>query len=127
MLNRLASQFQSPAMLLRVGLGLTFLYAGIASLIDPIPWVGYLPAWTSALAPATTLIPIHGIFQAALGFALITGTLLRLTALVATLDLAGILVSYGIDGVTFRDLGLLFATLALFSHSIKSHHRGTNC
>lgn len=99
---------------LGIGLGFTFLYAGIASLVDPISWVGYLPSWTAAILPAETLILIHGVFQTALGVALATNWMLRTAALIAALDLSAIILFYGIDTVTFRDVGLLIMAAALY-------------
>ena len=61
----------------------------------------------------------HGVFQVLLGAALLVGVLPRCAAVVAVLDLAAILVFFGIDLVTFRDLGLFFAALALLSLSLK--------
>jgi uncharacterized membrane protein YphA (DoxX/SURF4 family) len=99
---------------LGIGLGFTFLYAGIASLTNPMAWIGYFPAWTAALAPAETLILVHGAIQAILGLALAMNFALRITALVAVADLAAIILFYGIDAVTFRDVGLLIMAAALF-------------
>ena len=122
MLNSPASQFTlKPETLLSIGLGITFLYAGIASLLDPTSWIGYLPAWTDVFAPADTLIVVHGIVQTLLGITLIVGIATRPVALIVALDIAGILAFYGIDAVSFRDIGLFFAALALLSLSLKSN------
>lgn len=99
---------------LGIGLGFTFLYAGVSSLIDPTAWIGYLPNWTSALAPAETLILIHGVFQTVVGLALVLNFALRATAAIAAADLAAIILFYGIDLVTFRDVGLFIMAAALY-------------
>ena len=109
----------SPARILGFGLGVTFLYAGICSFTDPTPWVGYVPAWVESLMPLDKFALAHGVFQVLLGAALLVGVLPRCAAVVAVLDLAAILVFFGIDLVTFRDLGLFFAALALLSLSLK--------
>lgn len=100
--------------LLGLGLGFTFLYAGIASLIDPRPWIGFFPEWTEVIAAPATLLVVHGIVQIIVGAALAGGFVLRVTSAVAALDLAAIVVFYGIDAVTFRDVGLLITAVTLF-------------
>lgn len=102
------------AQVLGIGLGFTFFYAGVSSLLNPELWVGYLPAWLTTLFPAESLILIHGVFHTALGVALATNFMLRAASLIAALDLAAIILSYGIDAVTFRDAGLLIMAAALY-------------
>lgn len=106
------------------GLGLTFLYAGVMGFADPVSWVGYVPAWVESLTPIETFTVAHGVFQVLLGAALLCGVLPRAAAAIAVADLAAILAFYGIDAVTFRDLGLFFSALALLSFSIKPQPQG---
>lgn len=100
--------------LLGLGLGFTFLYAGISSLTDPRPWIGFFPEWTEAIAAPAALLVVHGIVQIIVGATLAGGFVLRVASAVAVLDLAAIVVFYGIDAVTFRDVGLLVAAVTLF-------------
>lgn len=100
--------------LLGLGLGFTFLYAGISSLTDPRPWIGFFPGWTEAIAPPATLLVIHGIVQIIVGAALAGGFVLRVSSAIAVLNLAAIVIFYGVDAVTFRDVGLLVAAVTLF-------------
>lgn len=110
----------SPARILAFGLGLTFLYAGVMAFADPVSWVGYVPEWVGSFIPIETFTVAHGVFQVLLGGALLCGVLPRTAASLATAELAAILVFYGIDAVTFRDLGLFFASLSLLLLSSKS-------
>ena len=104
----------SPIVLLRIGLGLTLLYAAVRALADPMTWIGFVPSWVAAVLPAATLLAIHAVAELLVGGALIVGRWVRAASFIAFLDFAAILIAYGIDEVTFRDFGLLFAALALF-------------
>ncbi len=99
---------------LGIGLGFTFLYAGISSFTDPRPWIGFFPEWTEAIAVPSTLLVVHGIVQVIVGAALAGGFMLRVASAIAALDLAAIIVFYGIDAVTFRDAGLLVMAAVLY-------------
>ncbi|MFH0806208.1 MAG: DoxX family membrane protein [Candidatus Brennerbacteria bacterium] len=116
----------SPARILGFGLGITFLYAGVCSFADPTPWLGYMPAWVESLLPLEQFAIAHGVFQVLLGAALLVGVLPKFASAVATLDLAAILVFYGIDLVTFRDIGLFFATLAFVALNIGKYSPAPN-
>lgn len=110
----------SPARILGFGLGLTFLYAGVMSFTDPVSWVGYVPAWVEILLPLDSFAIAHGVFQVLLGAALLCGVLPKTAATAAALDLAAILAFYGVDLVTFRDLGLFFAALTLIAFHFRN-------
>lgn len=105
----------TPTVLLRLGLGLVFLYAGLHALIDPQSWIGFVPFWISKIMPASTFLTAHSIFELLLGGILLLGKWkLPAAAMIAALDLAAILFLYGVDDVTFRDFGLVMMALALF-------------
>ncbi|MDP2703625.1 MAG: DoxX family membrane protein [bacterium] len=126
----------TPELALRIGLAGTFLYAGVNSLLNPTAWIGYIPQWVELLgSPLRQVVPelveglqfrqifltLHGIFEILLAIALLVGIRKKLTALLAFLSLAAIVITYGIDDVSFRDFGLLAATYALMLLS-KSQH-----
>ncbi|HXF44321.1 MAG TPA: DoxX family membrane protein [Candidatus Paceibacterota bacterium] len=111
---RIGKSALNPILILRLGLGLTFVYAGASSLSNPSSWIGYVPEWTGFIAPAGTLLALHGVFELLIGLALAAGFYLPAASLVAFLDIGLILVLYGVDDVTFRDFGLLMSSLALF-------------
>ncbi|KKT92374.1 MAG: hypothetical protein UW92_C0002G0018 [Candidatus Jorgensenbacteria bacterium GW2011_GWA2_45_13] len=105
----------SPVTLLRLGLGFVFLYAGLHALVDPESWIGFVPQWVSVIIPATTFLIAHSIFELILGAVLLIGKWwLSPAAVVAAIDLAAIILFYGVDDVTFRDFGLVMAALAVF-------------
>ncbi|MCL4404134.1 DoxX family membrane protein [Patescibacteria group bacterium] len=104
----------SPVLLLRIGLGLVFIYAGVHQIAQPAAWDGFVPGWIAGIINPVTFIYIHGAFELALGLGIIVGLLLPILSFIAFLDLFSIMVFFGVDDVTFRDFGLLMAALALF-------------
>lgn len=110
-----------PATLLRVGLGLVFVYAGALSLADPGTFGQFVPLWLSPLIPVGTVVLLHGALSLGLGVVFLVGAWVPAVALVATLDLALIIVCYGIDESTFTLVGLMFASLALASFPHATH------
>lgn len=105
----------SPVLILRFGLGLTFLYAGLYALLDPVAWVGFVPHWVGSLMDPNVFLTVHSAFQLVLSAAFLFGVFLPASSLIAFLDLVAILLFYGLDDLTFRDFGLAFAALALFT------------
>ena len=101
--------------LLRAGLAIVFLYAGIASLQHPLEWVGFLPAFLTAHIAATTLIKVFAVYELVLALWLISGKLIRYSALLCAVTLAGIVITNPSQLITtFRDIGLACMALALF-------------
>ena len=103
-----------PAILLRVGLAFVFGYAAISSLISPSDWIGYLPKSATSIVPGDILLKIMSVYELGLAAWLIVGRQVRYAATVSALTLAGITAAnIGLIAITFRDIGLIFAALAL--------------
>lgn len=100
-------------LLLSWGLGLTFLWIGIDMFRHPEAWMGYLPGSLPFGIPRETLLPAVAVFDALLGIFLMVRVWPKVTAFLASIHLAGILVTQGIDQVVVRDVGLLGAALGL--------------
>ena len=108
------SKEQWPSLLLRAGLAFVFIYVSIAAFITPDNWVGFLPQMVTKHYSATTLLDIFGVFQLALAAWLLSGIYVKYAAWLTVLVLGGIIVSTPSQFlITFRDVGLLFAALAL--------------
>lgn len=104
-----------PSLLLRVGLAFVFLYAGIASLQQPLAWEGYVPHFISSVLGITTGLRVIAIGEIVLGMWLLVGKFAKYAAALSALMFAGIiLVNLNELLITFRDVGLLFAALALY-------------
>jgi|SRR3989344_2441675 len=121
-----------PEVFVRLGLGLTFLYSGYDIYKNPENWMWYLerlPSWM--LDPITAYITlekflfINGVSEVVFGMIFILWFTprwaVKLVSLFVALKLAIILWLIGIDTVTFRDIGLLGATLAVFASTYRRH------
>lgn len=109
--------FHSPrlgALLLRAGLAIVFMYAAIASFANPQDWVGYLPSVLTDHISGTLLLKFFSAYELALAAWLLSGVFIRYGALLAAVTLGGIVVAnFSLFLITFRDIALIFAALAL--------------
>jgi|SRR6185312_10003846 len=105
---------KTSALLLRSGLALVFLYAAASSLKTPLEWVGYLPPFLLRSFDGANLVRIFAVYELLLALWLISGIYLKAAAIVCCATLASIVALNPHDlTVTFRDIGLAFAALAL--------------
>ena len=99
---------------LRVGLAIVFLYAAISSFLSPNDWIGYLPSLLTELFPAKALLTVFSIIELLLTAWLLSGVYTRYAGLFSAAMLGGIIISnFSLLPISFRDIGLLFAALAL--------------
>jgi uncharacterized membrane protein YphA (DoxX/SURF4 family) len=104
----------TPQLLLRVGLAVIFLYAAISSFTNPNDWVGYLPSFATKAVDAKVLLHVFSVYEMALAIFLLAGVLVRYVALLCAATLLGIVVfNSSLFAITFRDIALAFAALAL--------------
>lgn len=116
-LQKLLDNTKIAPLLLRIGLATVFMYAAVSSFIDPNEWVGYLPSFMTKIVDAETLLPLFSIFELTLAAWLLSGVYVRFAALVCAATLAGIVVfNFSLFAISFRDIGLIFAALALAAH-----------
>jgi uncharacterized membrane protein YphA (DoxX/SURF4 family) len=105
---------QTASLLLRIGLALVFIYAAFASLKTPKEWLGFIPQFSTKFIAADLSLKLISLFQILLAVWLLSGKWLRYSAVVALLLLLGIVaLNLNLLVVTFRDIGLIFAALAL--------------
>lgn len=106
---------KTASIILRWGLAFVFFYAAIAALINPTYWNGFFPPFLVGLFGENLVRFGFSIFQIALAGWLFWGIKLKWSSLLAAAMLIGIIVvSFDQFEVTFRDVGLAFAALALF-------------
>ena len=121
MLTKLLTNKNLPALLLRLGLAFIFLYAAIGSFVDPKEWVGYLPSLLTDHLPAAMLLKLFSVYELLLATWLLSGVHIRWAALLCAATLSGIVVSnFGLFAISFRDIALIFAALALAALSSES-------
>lgn len=103
------------SLLLRLGLATVFLYAAISAFLVPDEWVGYLPQFMRDIVSADILLPMFSMLELTLAVWLLSGLYVKYAALLAAALLAGIVVfNFELFAISFRDIALIFASLALF-------------
>jgi len=108
---------QITPLLLRMGLATMFLYAAISSFLDPREWVGYLPSMLTSRIDAETILHFFSVYELILAAWLLSGVYVRYVALLCAATLAGIVVTnFSLFAISFRDIGLIFAALALAAY-----------
>ena len=112
-----------PETFLRLGLGAMYLYSGIDIARHPASWywaIRLLPEWLQVVPNSIGLDRFligQGIAEIVIAVIFlvpfVSRRLVKLATLFAAIEMAAIILFVGIDDVTFRDLGLLGAALAL--------------
>lgn len=109
-----------------------YVYSGTSLIRQPLDWQGFLPPWFGDMVSRFLPLPTYLAFQGAGELALAALFLLpfvplvfvRIAAVVAAFEFAGILLFTGLDLITFRDIGLLGAAVALALLISPRHHAG---
>ena len=107
---------QLSILILRIGLGITFVMAGVLILKDEDKWTHMLPGWLSKHLPsAESFMVVTAIGDLILGAWLLSGYFTGIVASLAALHLAGVLIVSGKGEFheVYRDIGLLFGCIAL--------------
>lgn len=118
-----------PEWALRLGLGLMYLYSGFDLFYYPHHWYGFVPQWfsrgVSQVASIDLYLRLQGVGEFLIGLlflAWFSGKWgVRTASVLAALEMAVILLFVGIDPITFRDIGLLGAALAILVISFKEN------
>jgi len=104
----------TPQLLLRIGLAIIFLYAAISSFTNPQDWVGYLPSFATDMVDSRLLLHVFSVYEVSLAIFLLADVLTRYVALLCAATLLGIVAfNSSLFAITFRDIALIFAALAL--------------
>ena len=100
--------------ILRAGLALTFLYAAIASFLDPSSWVGFLPQFLRDIFPVVFLLTSFSLYELALALWLLSGKQVKYAAILSAVTLFFIMASNlsQLD-ILFRDVAIFFSAVAL--------------
>lgn len=103
-----------PALLLRAGLATVLLYAAISSFVSPEDWIGYFPEFLTDMVDAELLLKLFSLFELGLAAWLLSGWRTELAGLACAVTFSGIvLANLTLLEITFRDVALVFASLAL--------------
>ena len=101
---------------LRLGLGITFLWIGVRIFQSPQNWASLLQDYFVKYLPVSpvSFMKINSYVDVALGLLLILNKFTKLVVAICALQLIGILVACSVTDITVRDIGLLGASLGLF-------------
>ena len=100
---------------LRIGLAITFLWIGVLILQNPEAWGGYLQPWALKLIPGSLVNAMlaTAILDILVGICLLFNIFTWIAALLGAFHLVVVLSTTFITEISARDIGLLFAILAL--------------
>lgn len=111
----------NPAWALRIGLGITYLYSGYDLFYHPASWIWAVPTWyahaVTSVFSLEAYLRFQGVAELIIGFLFIAwfsgkrGA--QVGAVFAIVEFLFILIFVGVNQITFRDIGLLGAALAL--------------
>jgi uncharacterized membrane protein YphA (DoxX/SURF4 family) len=114
-------------LILRVGLGIVFLYFSLNQIFEPLRWVDLIPSFFSKVIDPVILIYLNGFFDFIIGTFLFLGKFLRIVSIFGFLHLLGIsLFSLGFTPSGIRDFGLAMSLLSLFFLSENSNSNSSN-
>ena len=100
--------------LLRLGLAFVFIYAGIASFVNPSDWIGFFPLFLRNLLNNNLLLIGHSAFEVVLGLWLLTGKWPFYSSVISAVAIFGIIIfNLGSMDIIFRDVAILFMALSL--------------
>ena|ERR1043166_3084954 len=110
---------------IRVGCGFVNLYSGFFLVTDPQRYYKYVPEWmrsfANVIASLDAYLRIQGIGEMMIAMCLLGWFFprwcVRIAAILLTAEMMLILLFVGVDAVTFRNMGLVGAALALLSIS----------
>jgi len=99
---------------LRSGIGIAFLYAAIASTLNPTSWQGFIPLFITNILPANLFLRLFSLYELTLFLWLISGKKIRYAGIVSIITLIGIIIfNIGAFEILFRDVAIIFAAIAL--------------
>jgi uncharacterized membrane protein YphA (DoxX/SURF4 family) len=101
-----------PLLILRIGLGGSFIYSGLSILTTPIRWMDKIPTFLN-FEPKTFLI-IYGIISLIIGIFILSGILTSIFSFLAFLIILAIMIFVGVDDTNFQNFSLALTSLAIF-------------
>lgn len=114
--TQLNDRIKTSSFFLRSGIATVFLYAAIASFLQPDAWVGFFPFWLRNLISENILLILFSIYQLVLAGWLLSGKKIIFAAELSGLTLLSIIVAnYGFLDVLFRDIAILFSAIGLIA------------
>ncbi len=102
------------SLLLRVGLAFSFFYVVVNSTLNPGAWILFFPNFLTSLIPQKILLLGFSVYEAALGFWLLSNKKIFYAAILSALTMAGIVIfNLNAMDIVFRDITIFFMAIAL--------------
>ena len=99
---------------LRAGLAVVFLYAGIASLISPENWVGFIPQFIQNNFPSSILLILFSVYEISIGLWLLSNKKIFYASILSSATMLLIIIfNFSVFDVVFRDIAILFMAISL--------------
>ena len=99
---------------LRAGLAVVFLYAGIASLISPENWIGYIPQFIQNNFPTSILLILFSVYEISIGLWLLSNKKIFYASILSSKIMFLIIIfNFSVFDVVFRDIAILFMAISL--------------
>ena len=116
---------QSSLTILRIGLGITFLLIGISIWKNPEIWGSFMRPWAQdlLLLPLATTMKVTAILDIVIGVFLILNIFTWAFAFLGALHLLIVIITVGFNDISFRDFGLLAASIVLSIETIPKQIR----
>ncbi|MEK6928750.1 MAG: hypothetical protein AABW65_02220 [Nanoarchaeota archaeon] len=108
------SEKELVSFMLRSGLVIVLLYAAISAYLNPTSWMGFTPQFISQIIPPKIFLYIHSTANIILAFWLLSNKNIFYASMIsAILMLAIIVFNYSELDIIFRDISILFSSIAL--------------
>lgn len=107
----------SASTILRVGIGITFVWVGVLIFRNPEAWGGMIRPWAAALLtiPVREAMLATAVLDIAIGLALLAGIRVFWASALGFFHIITVLVTVGIDVVTVRDIAIGSGLLAIMA------------
>ena len=113
--GKLLEKRDVSSLILRLGVGLVFLYFGFSQLSSPLNWIGFVPEFLPDIGLSlNNIVVLNGFFEIIFALFLIIGLYVRSSGILLSLHLFFTSFSIGFNPVGVRDFGLAVSTLVIF-------------
>lgn len=105
---------KTAVVILGIGIAFAFLYSGIASISNPLAWIGFVPSFVGTFIAPSLFLRVFAAFEILLGLWLLSGYKKFYAAIISFLILIAIVLpNIVVLDLTFRDITIACAALAL--------------
>jgi len=102
------------SLFLRIGIVTTLFYAAIASFLNPLAWIGFIPSWIEVIISREIFLSVYSAYEIILGIWLLSNKKIFYASILSALTMFVIVVfNLGAFDIVFRDIAILFAAIAL--------------